>query len=166
MAVCNLCGGLVSVVDGEYSVAHDPSCPHYKGKKPTPHPSSVSGRAQESSEHLEQVAVIRWCSENKDTYPNVDRIFAIPNGGHRFKSVAGKLKAEGVKAGVPDLFLPVPRGPYHGLFIEMKYGKNKATEKQLGWLSYLGACGYKCAVCTGQDEAIKELKDYYTWSSR
>jgi len=55
--------------------------------------------------------------------------------------------AEGVKRGVPDVFLPVARGGYHGLWIEMKYGKNKTTSNQKWWLNELKDQGYKTAVC-------------------
>lgn len=113
------------------------------------------------SEHEEQKAVIQWCEMQKNIYPHVDRIFAIPNGGHRHKAVAGKMKAEGVKAGVPDLMLPVARGGYHGLFIEMKFGRNKPTESQRDWLDFLATQGYCIATCWDRDDAIETLIDYY-----
>ena len=61
-------------------------------------------------EHESQVAVINWCRMARKDYPEAQRIFAIPNGGARHVAVAIKLKAEGVRQGVPDLCLPVPRG--------------------------------------------------------
>ena len=58
------------------------------------------------SEHHEQCALFAWL---RLQWPDLDRVsFAIPNGGHRHKAVAGKLKAEGVKAGVPDIFIAYP----------------------------------------------------------
>ena len=113
------------------------------------------------SEHLEQCAVIQWCELQKSIYPHIERIFAIPNGGKRNIGVARKMKAEGQRAGVPDLFLPVAKGGYHGLFIEMKHGKNKPTEKQRDWLDFLAAMGYCTAVCWDRDDAIETLIDYY-----
>ena len=113
------------------------------------------------SEHAEQVALIQWCDLHSNVYPNIDRIFAIPNGGKRNISVARKMKAEGQKAGVPDLFLPVARGGYHGLFIEMKYRNNKPSELQRGWIDFLASMGYCTAVCWGADDAIETLQDYY-----
>jgi hypothetical protein len=63
-------------------------------------------------------------------------LFAIPNGGARHKAIAGKLRAEGVRAGVPDICLPVPRGEYHGLFIELKRPKGgHVSEEQEAWIS-------------------------------
>jgi len=64
-------------------------------------------------------------------YPKFKRnLFAIPNGGHRNKAVAGRMKAEGVLAGVWDLMLTVPRGQWAGCFIETKWGKNGLTDSQ------------------------------------
>ena len=66
----------------------------------------------------------------------------------------------GVKAGVPDLCLPVPRGGYAGLYIEMKYGKNKTTEKQEEWIHSLIEQGYLVKVCWGGQEATATLEEY------
>lgn len=113
------------------------------------------------SEYAEQCAVIQWCEFHKNVYPNVDRIFAIPNGGHRHKATAARMKQEGVRAGIPDLFLPVSCGGYRGLFIEMKFGKNKPTDSQKDWIDFLSRQGYCTAVCWGAGDAIETLEDYY-----
>ena len=84
-------------------------------------------------EHDEQVTVIEWADTHSKKFPELAWLFAIPNGGHRSKAQAGKLKAEGVRKGVADLCLPVARHGYNALYIEMKYvnrfrtGKNKDT---------------------------------------
>lgn len=115
-------------------------------------------------EHQEQAAVITWCELNKAKYPALDMIFAIPNGGHRHIGVAKKLKVEGVKAGVPDLFLAVPAiadgHEWAGLFIEMKAGKNKPTEKQIEWHNKLMDQQYGVVVCYSFEEAVKEICSY------
>lgn len=87
-------------------------------------------------------------------------MFAIPNGGLRNKFTAYKLKAEGVKAGVPDIFLPVPSNDFHGLFIEMKFGKNKPTDSQEIWHIDLALGGYKVAVCYSFEDAQKVITSY------
>lgn len=107
------------------------------------------------SEATEQEAVVEFCEWQGIT------IFAIPNGGSRNKLEAANLKRQGVKAGVPDLCVPVARRGFHGLFIEMKYGKNKTTPKQDEWLETLNRAGYLAKVCNGYDEAIKLLKYYF-----
>ena len=98
-------------------------------------------------EHDLQAAVFNWADNNIHQYPELALMYAIPNGGHRYKSVAAKLKKEGVRAGVPDVHLPVARNGYHSLYIELKVGKNKPTAKQQGWLTALREQGHKTAVC-------------------
>jgi len=105
------------------------------------------------SEHLEQKNLFYWAALQEARHPQLGLMFAVPNGGLRNKLVAKKLKAEGVKAGVPDIFLAVPRDPYHGLFIEMKFGKNKATDNQIKWLNGLQFEGYETAICYSWGEA-------------
>ena len=73
---------------------------------------------------------------------------------------AANLKRQGVKAGVPDLCLPVPKNGYHGLYIEMKYGRNKTTQKQEEWLKALQEQGYYVAVCYGAEEAERLIASY------
>lgn len=113
-----------------------------------------------TSEHQEQAALIRLCRLKETKYPELAMLFAVPNGGVRHIGTAVKLKAEGVKPGVPDLFLPVPRGGHHGLFIEMKAVKGKVSKEQLWWLSSLEAQGYHAEVCYGWESAAKVIEDY------
>ena len=109
-------------------------------------------------EHQHQVAVIKWFDLQ---YPSLrGRLYASPNGGHRYKSVAVKLKAEGVRSGIPDLTLPVPNGGYHGMFIEMKTPKGRVTDTQKDWIDFLNAYGYYAVVCFGSDQARAEIKAY------
>ena len=121
-------------------------------------------RPQKRSEHTEQVALFDWANRNKYRYPELQLMFAIPNGGKRHIGVARKLKAEGVKAGVPDIFLPVPRTIKDkfiaGLFIEMKYGKNKPTPSQQEWVRKLRKYGYWVVVCYSYEEAQEIITSY------
>lgn len=104
------------------------------------------------TEHEEQKAFVQWF---RASFPRC-RIFAIPNGGARSKATAGKLKAEGVSAGVPDLFIP----EWH-LFIEMKRRKGgSVTEAQSDWIPYLQSVGYTVLVCRGCEAAIEAVKDH------
>ena len=111
-------------------------------------------------EHQEQAALMRWAEYQSKKLPELALLFAIPNGGFRSKATAGRLKAEGVKAGVPDIFLPVARGEFHGLFIEMKAGRNKPTATQSAWLYHLSQQGYKVAVCYGWEAARDMITEY------
>lgn len=113
------------------------------------------------SEHDEQVALFEWAALQAQVYPGLDLMFAIPNGGLRNIKVAIKMKAEGLKPGVPDIFLPVAMGGYHGLFIEMKYKSNKPRENQVAYIDALSTQGYCTAVCWGCADAIETIVDYY-----
>lgn len=109
------------------------------------------------TEHQEQCAVIQWC----DQHPIAKHIFAIPNGSNKSPAAAAKFRREGLRSGVPDLFLPVARSGYHGLFLEMKRTKNaKPSKEQEEWVNYLIYLDYLAKVCYGADEAIQAIKDY------
>lgn len=110
------------------------------------------------SEHKLQCSCVRWFRYSYSRYKNL--LFAIPNGGLRNKIVAKKLKAEGVLASVPDLFLSLPNDKYHGLYIEMKYGKNKMSKGQKEMKRILEEHGYKHIVCYSFDEFKKEIEEY------
>jgi hypothetical protein len=111
-------------------------------------------------EAAEQEAVFEWASYMSMSIPELTLLFHIPNGGTRNKLEAQHLKKQGVKAGVPDLFLPVARGKYHGLFIEMKYGENRPTTEQLQWAKNLIEQGYKCLVCYNWTSATNNIQQY------
>lgn len=115
-------------------------------------------------EHQQQAALFRWAAYQVKARPELALMFAIPNGGLRSKATAGKLKAEGVKAGVPDIFLPVPstsRGvAYSGLWIEMKAGRNIPTVKQNEWRVKLSQQGYRTVVCWSWESARDVIEEY------
>jgi len=82
------------------------------------------------------------------------RFYAIPNGGKRDYLEAAKLKRCGTSAGVPDICIPLPSGPYHGLYIELKRASGgKASNHQIDWLNYLRNNNYYAEICHGFDEA-------------
>lgn len=93
-------------------------------------------------------------------FPALSLLHHIPNGGSRNVIEAANLKRQGVKAGVPDICLPVPSSGNHGLYIEMKYGNNKPTEKQKAWLSALNRQGYAVAVCYSWEQAQAAICQY------
>jgi hypothetical protein len=107
-----------------------------------------------SSETEEQKVVVQWC------YLRKIPIAHIPNEGKRSVAYAALLKAMGLRKGFPDLIVPSARGGYHGLFIEMKYGKGKTTKDQEQWIETLRSEGYAVAVCYDANEAIKTISDY------
>lgn len=112
------------------------------------------------SEHTEQAALFEWAAWNQSRDAALNMLYAVPNGGKRDKATAAKLKAEGVKAGVPDVVLPVARGGFHGCYIELKVGKNKTSAEQNAWLNALKAEGYFVDVSYGWQEAARNLARY------
>lgn len=113
------------------------------------------------SEQVEQISLMRWAECQKGAHPELKLLLHIPNGGARAKAEAGKFKAMGVKAGVPDLFLPVARGTYHGLWIELKRadgGKTQAAQR--GWIDALREQGYMAGVAHGWVEAAEKIMEY------
>jgi len=117
--------------------------------------------SRRQNEHNEQAALIRWCRLNEHRHPELKLLFAIPNGGHRHIAVAHKMKMEGVRSGVPDLFLPVARGDHHGLFIEMKAEGGRPSHNQGVWFADLTREGYMTTVCfnwiAARDAIVKYL---------
>ena len=111
-------------------------------------------------EHREQVFLFSWAAWAATERPELALMFAVPNGGRRDAVTGKRLKDEGVKPGVPDIILPVARGEYHGLFIELKAGAGRPSAEQRGWLAALTAQGYRAAVCRGAAEAMALLEEY------
>jgi hypothetical protein len=107
-------------------------------------------------EHDIQVAYFQWWDWNYGS----PLAWATPNGGVRHIGTARKLKAEGVRAGVPDVFVAVPIKPYAGLFLEFKRLKGVIKPDQTLYLAILEEQGYKTAVVRSVEEAIKTTEEY------
>lgn len=123
------------------------------------------------TEHEEQKNLISWCKMSEGRYPELAFIHACPNGAQRptkmdaqgrtYSPEGVKLKAEGVKKGVPDLFLDAPRRPFHGLRIEMKRRQGgTVSDDQKIWLNFYDEQGYRAVVCEGWEEAKDIIVDY------
>ena len=124
----------------------------YKPKKPT--------AKRVDREGPEQAALMK---EIELRYPDVfELMYHVPNGGHRLKEVAAKLKAQGVKAGIPDLVLPMARGGYFGLYIEFKATVDPAavSPSQQACIRRLNDQGYLAVVCRGHFDAMESLRAY------
>jgi len=115
-----------------------------------------------ATEDEEQAFLFDWVELNLGRIPELGLLFHIPNGGARLKSEAARFKRLGVKAGVPDLFLPVARKGCHGLFIEMKRKRGgKTSPAQRKWLDDLFLQGYLAVRCDGAEEACAVLENYF-----
>lgn len=112
------------------------------------------------SEDVIQAQVLTWAKRQVKVYPELGRLFHVPNGGQRHAAVAAKLQGQGVKPGVPDLCLPVPRFGCHGLWIEMKTQEGRVSVHQKDWIAYLRKAGYRVEICRSFDEAREVLLGY------
>lgn len=140
----------------------------------TPEKMAASG-----TEHGHQAALFLWAIINRERLPMLKWMHAIPNGGGRSIVTATNLKAEGVKSGVSDVFLPYAMKTAlntkqagagwiwkHGLYIEMKKPKRgkkeagKTSNKQDEFRDDMRAAGYACAVCFTWVEASETIEAY------
>jgi hypothetical protein len=130
-------------------------------------PLAARNRANVVRGDAEQAAFFQWSVLNRKRYPDLAYLFAIPNGsklagspGRRAAQWA-RLEKEGTRKGIPDYCLPVARGPYHGLWIELKSTKTaKVTPEQRGWIAALNEQGHRAAVCRGWQEAAALVVQY------
>lgn len=125
------------------------------GFSPTPR------KRRRNEESLAQQAVIKWwgCSHKGFGLPEW-ALFAIPNGAAREVVTGSILKREGVRSGIPDLFMAVPRGNRSGMFVEMKTLKGVLSPEQRAILPVLETLGYSTAVCRSAQEAISVIETY------
>ena len=112
------------------------------------------------SEDTEQMAVMDWAFYQTNKYPELKWLHHCPNGGSRNVREATKLKRMGVKAGISDLHLPYAKGQYHGLYIEMKYGKNVQQKSQTEFLNDMAEAGHYVATCYSARTAVEVIKSY------
>lgn len=143
----------------------------FQGVKPrrdTKQQRAAPVKSQEASEHQEQAALVSWwflyCNTIRTDYR---LLFAIPNAqillrhANNPAAMMAYMRAEGFRKGAPDLLLAVPRGKYHGLFIEMKRAASGVvSDEQKDMLRILSAAGYMCMVCYGAEDAKRVIMDY------
>lgn len=129
--------------------------------------------AATGSEDSHGIALCMWAAmpDVRAKYPELKWLFHIPNGGFRTKAAAGKFRAMGVKAGVPDYMLPIKRGEYSGLIIELKRPKSnkgvagKATDSQGEWLDHFKSQGFGTMVCVGWEAARDCITSYLDYNN-
>ena len=119
----------------------------------TPEQLAASG-----TEHGHQAAIFCWAQQSG--IAELKWLFAGPNGFFGSAAQKGKMKAEGLKLGVPDIWLPVPMDGCYGLVIELKVGKNKPTKEQQEWIDYLNNAGYYARVRYGWESARDTILKY------
>ena len=113
------------------------------------------------TESAEQQWLFKWAAYESSTHPELGLMYHIPNEGQRSRATGGRMRAEGLKKGVPDICLPVARMGFHGLYIELKRIKHgRVTEEQRTWLRKLTAEGYLACICHGWRAAARVITDY------
>jgi len=112
------------------------------------------------TEHQHQVALFKWARREEKNHPELGIMFAIPNAGKRTPKQGAWMKAEGLRPGVPDIFLPAKRASFSGLFIEMKTEKTSPTDIQWDVITQLMRAGYCVLVCNGFIDAREAIKKY------
>ena len=114
------------------------------------------------TEYQTQVEFIQWCRlQALADYPELGYIFAVPNGAVVSQRQRYKLVSEGLLSGVSDLVLPVARGGYFGMYLEMKREKGgRLSPHQKSFLEFVNLQGYYGIVANGLEDAIKKTMDY------
>lgn len=120
-------------------------------------------RVRRASEYAEQRAVIQWGQQPhiRERLPELKLLFHIKNEDRSGESRNVAIdRANGVRKGVPDLCLPVARGVYHGLYIEMKSPTGRVRPEQEWWLNQLREQGYHAVVCYCWQDAVATIERY------
>lgn len=128
-----------------------------KVKQPRANGRAVSSAALPCpSESAEQRNLFIWADLQKYAHPELQLMYHVPNEGKRTWKNGARLKSEGLRPGVPDIVLPVAKGRYHGLYIELKRrvkSASRVSDAQKWWITELGVQGYFAKVCYGDEDA-------------
>lgn len=108
-------------------------------------------------EEIEHIKLMDWIRSKKELAQ-----YTIHVANERATSPAqgAKLKRMGVRSGVSDLFIGVPKGDYNGMWLELKAGKNKPTDNQFKFMEDMSSQGYYCVWCSGFPDAKMLIEDY------
>jgi hypothetical protein len=131
-------------------------------KQPTVKPRTKRNAQPEA---IEQAKVIAWARANERNYPFLWMLHSSLNGVKMTKAQAVRAIAQGMKKGVADLFLPVKKGVYSGLYIEMKSEKGRTSIDQSKFLTAVSENDYLAHICYSAVEAIDKIKGYYNQSN-
>jgi hypothetical protein len=118
------------------------------------------------TERQDQEALFTWIEYNRERLPGIERAFAVPNGAWLAGDattrarIANSMKRQGMRPGVPDILIPIARGGYHGLFVELKHGGNKPSPEQLAYIQFLEDQHYFVVVCYGWEAAVNVIEVY------
>lgn len=117
-------------------------------------------KTRQPSENEIQTAFFIWLKLHQNRFPELRFCFAVPNGGFRFKATAAAMKRTGTKSGVPDVFLPVARNGFHGLWIEFKTATGGLSDTQKMFTTFLAHQNYKVLICRSWTAGANAVIDY------
>jgi VRR-NUC domain len=117
------------------------------------------------TEHATQAALFDWAGLMIRAFPELGVLYAIPNGGKRSIGAARYMRREGMRAGVPDVCLPVCRGTHGALYIEHKRPPNKLTDDQRYWLRTLSTFGNVAIVSFSFEQSRQAILHYLSLRS-
>ncbi|SDF72336.1 VRR-NUC domain-containing protein [Onishia taeanensis] len=136
-------------------------------RKPRVNKSGSPRKKPVDWEGQEQAALMLWLQgelhRQTAVAPAHEHTYAVPNGGSRHGKEAAKLKAQGVRSGVSDLVIAVPRGGHHGLYLELKATPPRdagLAESQREWLARMEEAGYCAVLALGLDQAKAAIREY------
>lgn len=113
------------------------------------------------TELTEQIRIMQYCKSMEAYNEEYALIYHIPNEGKRKQKTGSNLVKAGLRAGVPDICIPVSHFGMHGLYIELKKDKkSKISKVQKDWIKKLNNQRYVATVCYGADEAIELITAY------
>ena len=119
------------------------------------------GRPPCPTESTEQRMLFTWARLQAGRYPELGLLYHIPNEGKRSNIMGARMRAEGMRSGVPDVCLPVARGGFSGLYIELKRQRGgRVSENQQAWIDALRRAGNRAEVCKGWEAAKDVILDY------
>lgn len=119
-------------------------------------------QSKDPTEAQIQQSIIEWCEWKAKQYPALGMIYHIPNGGLRSKSEAALFKRLGVRAGMPDLCLPVRSwcGYFHALYLEIKTLNGKISKQQSERINALSQYNNMCKVVYSTENAIWQISNH------
>ena len=107
-----------------------------------------------------QKSIIKWARCASSVRPELELLHSIPNGQNTTPKNRKNLVLSGLLSGIPDLFLPVARGGFHGLYIELKTETGRLSVIQKKIMKLLSEQGYKTIVSRNSWDAISEIELY------
>lgn len=130
------------------------------GEPNFPLPPKPRKKQRNEEARIQAQVIAWWAAKHREYELPLELLFHVPNGGWRDLIGAAILKRQGQRNGVCDLMLSVARGPYHGLFVEMKQPTGVVSGAQQDFIAAVNRQGYCARVCWSYDQAVALIAGY------